>query len=124
MTAQDIHQRYQMLLRAGLASIHNLPLDSLESVTISQNGKATFSYNLALTTNIMAIMPRRSESSSIPDVLDSSVAINGTILAGTMMVKAEDEWDRLREKPELVNRIFHDIGFPSNQHVINNKESL
>lgn len=117
MNAGDIHRRYRLLLGAGLAGMHNLPLDSLESISISQHGKTTFSYNLAITTDMMAIMPRRSESSSIADVSGSSVAINGTILAGTMMVKAEDEWERLREQSNLFIGICNQIGFPPRQLV-------
>lgn len=115
MSAGDIHERYRQLLRAGFASVHGTPLDSLNTASLTNQGKVIISYNLAMTRNVLAIMPRRNESSSVVDVLDSSIAINGTILAGTMMVKNEKEWDRLREKPELVNGLLHDIGFQPRQ---------
>ena len=41
-----------------------------------------------------------------------SKTLNGTILAGTLMVKAESEWDALRENPQYLMKVLEKIGFP------------
>ena len=47
------------------------------------------------------------------DIVDPGVlSLNGTILGGTLMVKAEGEWDALRSNPEYLNRVLRDVGFP------------
>jgi len=111
LSAAGLHQKYLLLMRAALASIKHGSLESMKVFSISQDGRSTFSYNLAMTTEVMAILPRRAGDSSIPGVPDSSVAINGTILAGTMMVKSEEEWDSLRKRPKHLQRIFDDITY-------------
>lgn len=117
--AADLHQRYLLLMRAALASIsEERNLESLNAVSISRDRRTIFSYNLAMTTEVMAILPRRAEASAIPGVANSSIAINGTILAGTMMVKAEEEWHSLREQPQHVQKILNDITYPRMRDVL------
>lgn len=123
--SRAIHDSYILLLRAALASItdgHNL--NTLDAVSIHQDGKTTFSYNLAMTTGIMAILPRRQEAAVMDDSSDGYVFVNGTILAGTMMVRAEDDWDRLRQDPELVLPILNSITFPPKQSAGEGKQNL
>lgn len=108
--------KYLLLLKAAFAGISgNMELRDLDEARIQVDGRTTFSYNLAMTSTLMAILPRREESSRIPNVNEGSVAINGTILAGTMMVKAEDEWSRLRQHSEIAQQILRDISFPRAQ---------
>jgi len=110
--AADIYRTYLFLMQAALAGISEATdLETFDAVSISQDGRATFSYNLAMTAEVMAILPRRAEATGIPGVTDSSIAINGTILAGTMMVKSEEEWHRLRKQPEHVLKILSDITY-------------
>ncbi|RAL13561.1 putative bis(5'-nucleosyl)-tetraphosphatase [Aspergillus homomorphus CBS 101889] len=86
----------------------------------SSTGPAAISYNLAMTESTMMICPRRSESAHIPiepgaraDVAEAGVvALNGTILAGTLMVKAEAEWNELRRNPQSLGNVLSTIGFP------------
>lgn len=40
------------------------------------------------------------------------VALNGTTLGGTMMVKHEEEWNTLRSQPEKLDSILAAIGIP------------
>ena len=81
------------------------------------------SYNLAMTTSRMAICPRRSEAARIDQRKESTdlaideagaVALNGTLLAGTLMVKTEKEWNVLRgEEGEVqLNEILTAVGIP------------
>ena len=83
----------------------------------------TVSYNLAMTSSRMAICPRRSEAARIDQRKESTdleidetgaVALNGTLLAGTLMVKTEKEWNVLRgQEGELrLNEILTAVGIP------------
>lgn len=70
----------------------------------------------------MMICPRRQETATVPVDADSVAAreiadhgvlsLNGTILAATLMVKAEGEWDALRENPEHLTQVLATIGYP------------
>jgi len=65
-----------------------------------ENGDVPISYNLAMTTSAMGIVPRRNEAYVLRN--DSgedagAVALNGTLLAGTLMVKGAAEWEWLKE---------------------------
>ncbi|CAO2657197.1 Nn.00g033230.m01.CDS01 [Neocucurbitaria sp. VM-36] len=78
-------------------------------------GDLPISYNLAMTTAGMAILPRRSEGTMLQRDDGSEigfVALNGTTLGGTMMVKNQEEWDTLRKKPEMLDHILTAIGVP------------
>lgn len=78
-------------------------------------GDLPISYNLAMTTAGMVILPRRSEGTMLRRDDGSEigfVALNGTTLGGTMMVKQQEEWDLLRKKPELLDQILTAIGIP------------
>lgn len=84
------------------------------------DGPTTISYNLAMTTSRMMICPRKSESAWLPidpihrnETLEAGlVRLNGTILAGTLMVKAAAEWDVLRKQPDILEPVLEAIGFP------------
>ncbi|KAF2031284.1 Ap4A phosphorylase-like protein II [Setomelanomma holmii] len=78
-------------------------------------GNSTFSYNLAMTTAGMCILPRRAEGTMLRREDGSEVgfvALNGTTLGGTMMVKYQEEWDLLRKWPEMLDHILLAIGIP------------
>jgi sulfate adenylyltransferase (ADP) / ATP adenylyltransferase len=114
--AASLHAKYIMLMKAALsASTAHGRSRGGESgkLEIERNGRTTFSYNLALTTNMMAICPRRSESAQIPGLDEShDVSINGTILGGTLMVKNVTEWHTMLQNPHLLDGIIAAIGFP------------
>jgi len=78
-------------------------------------GDLPISYNLAMTTSGMAILPRRREGTMLhrDDGSDIGfVALNGTTLGGTLMVKHQEEWDVLRTKPGALDNILNSIGIP------------
>ena len=52
-------------------------------------------------------MLRRDDGSDI-----GFVALNGTMLAGTLMVKYQEEWDVLRIEPEKLDTLLEAIGIP------------
>ncbi|KAF2192690.1 5',5'''-P-1,P-4-tetraphosphate phosphorylase 2 [Zopfia rhizophila CBS 207.26] len=79
------------------------------------DGTSPISYNLAMTTTAMAICPRRSEGCMLRRDDGTNVgfvALNGTTLGGTLMVKFQDEWDTLRAQPEKLDSILEAIGIP------------
>jgi ATP adenylyltransferase len=41
------------------------------------------------------------------------LALNGTVLAGTALVKTQEEWDALRAEPEQLLEILGRIGVPT-----------
>lgn len=81
----------------------------------SKGGDLSISYNLAMTTSGMVILPRRAEGTMLKREDGSEVgfvALNGTTLGGTMMVKHQEEWDLLRKRPEMLDNILTAIGIP------------
>ncbi|CAK7218017.1 bifunctional AP-4-A phosphorylase/ADP sulfurylase [Sporothrix curviconia] len=72
---------------------------------------ARISYNLALTRRTMAIIPRTAEGSAVTSD-GSSLSLNGTVLAGTALVKNEAEWDALRRDPARLGDVLAHIGVP------------
>jgi len=78
-------------------------------------GETAISYNMAMTRDAMAVMPRTAEGARLESEDGQDVgmlALNGTVLAGTALVKSEAEWDALRQRPELLLRVLGQIGVP------------
>ncbi|KAF9735360.1 putative bis(5'-nucleosyl)-tetraphosphatase [Paraphaeosphaeria minitans] len=81
----------------------------------SAQGDLPISYNMAMSTQGMAIIPRRNEGHMLrrDDGTDIGfVQLNGTVLGGTLMVKFQEEWDTLRQHPEKLDAILEAIGIP------------
>lgn len=117
ISSSSLHSKYMMLMRAALlastSSSNSLQAGRLDEAQVANNGPARFSYNLALTSDMMAICPRRTESALIPGLSDDhDVSINGTILSGTLMVKNEKEWHALLQNPHLLDDMLEAIGYP------------
>ncbi|KAJ5114500.1 ATP adenylyltransferase C-terminal [Penicillium alfredii] len=117
---ETLHTIYLRLYRAAVAATHGQTADQYPE-NIPTEGPAVISYNLAMTLSTMLICPRRQETARVPvdaaaaseKILDSGVlSLNGTLLAGTLMVKAESEWDALRRNPGLLTGVLADVGHP------------
>ncbi|PWY89308.1 HIT-like protein [Aspergillus heteromorphus CBS 117.55] len=116
-SAETLHRIYLSLYAVAVATATGGPRIAVPEST---TGPAAISYNLAMTDSTMMICPRRSEDARIPVDVDASadvaeagvVALNGTILAGTLMVKAEAEWDELRRSPSALGDVLAEIGYP------------
>lgn len=105
-----LHEMYLSLYRAALLASTPI-ITTTEQTRIS--GPAAISYNLAMTRDIMMICPRRKETASLPGLgADADVSLNGTILAGTLMVKTEEQWDHLRGDGEVINDLLAEVGIP------------
>ncbi|KAI0025022.1 ATP adenylyltransferase-domain-containing protein [Xylariomycetidae sp. FL0641] len=78
-------------------------------------GEARVSYNLAMTRTAMAVCPRVAEGAGVRDARGREagfVALNGTVLAGTALVKNQAEWDAVRANPDALQRVLAQIGVP------------
>ncbi|PYI35038.1 bis-tetraphosphatase [Aspergillus indologenus CBS 114.80] len=123
-SSETLFATYLSLYRAAVAAVvaAATTTNSSNSNRRAQEttGPAVVSYNLAMTESSMIICPRRRESAHVPvepgasaDVAEAGVvALNGTILAGTLMVKAEAEWTELRRNPQSLSNVLSTIGFP------------
>ena len=107
----DLMEKYWMLYEKAEAVLTGKP-------AVINRKRANISYNLAMTTTTMAICPRTSESGRLMDATSDEdqnsgvVALNGTILAGTLMVKTKSEWNGLRENPEQLRDLLQSVGVP------------
>jgi ATP adenylyltransferase len=113
----DLLEVYNQLYSAANEAVNHFVATNAGSLSLHSTGggDSPFSYNLAMTTHGMAILPRRAEGAMLRRDDGSEigfVALNGTTLGGTMMVKHQEEWDTLRKGPELLDDILASIGIP------------
>ncbi|KAJ8112937.1 hypothetical protein OPT61_g4823 [Boeremia exigua] len=90
----------------------------------TEGGDSPISYNLAMTTEGMMIVPRRSEGTMLkrPDGSEIGfVALNGTTLGGTLLVKHQEEWDVLRMQRGKLDSILNAVGIPKVPQTYNSR---
>ena len=121
-SAETLHSIYLSLYRAAVsAAIEGS--ENLPGLSVQDHGPAAISHNLAMTETAMMICPRRSENAMIPikgkeeakeegAVEPGVIALNGTILGGTLMVKMEGEWEELKRSPDVLGGVLGKAGFP------------
>lgn len=85
---------YNELYDAAKDAVNTFIATSSEGFALhpADEGDSPISYNLAMTTSGMAILPRRSEGTMLQREDGSEigfVALNGTTLGGTMMVSRQ-----------------------------------
>lgn len=117
--AGTLKQIYQYLYDSASNSLQSWNEDCSPKQTAlnTYTGQASISYNLAMTTQAMAICPRRSETAVVPTANgEGSVAVNGTILAGTLMVKERSEWDAIRQGQVVIDEVLAEIGIPPSSY--------
>jgi sulfate adenylyltransferase (ADP) / ATP adenylyltransferase len=121
MSPAELHAIYLDLYRKACGAFVNFSGSVGADVTDrQQDGESKISYNLGMTRNSLTILPRLAEGSPIntPDGnVVGNLALNGTVLAGTALVKNEAEWDALRRDPNIVFGVLKKIGIPSNSQV-------
>ncbi|RMZ72115.1 bis(5 -nucleosyl)-tetraphosphatase [Pyrenophora seminiperda CCB06] len=117
-TGPDLLAIYKELYAAAKQAVENFIVshpDDQFALHPVDKGDLPISYNLGMTTTGMVVLPRRAEGTMLRRDDGSEigfVALNGTTLAGTMMVKHKDEWDMLRDNPRLLDSILMAIGIP------------
>ncbi|CAJ2506261.1 Uu.00g003910.m01.CDS01 [Anthostomella pinea] len=108
MSGEERHDAYLALYKRAVKA-------TIASEEVPDKGEAKISYNFAMTSTSMALCPRTAEGASIQNRSDEeagSVALNGTVLAGTALVKNQAEWDALRENPDMLLSVLRKIGVP------------
>ncbi|KAK0711954.1 ATP adenylyltransferase-domain-containing protein [Lasiosphaeris hirsuta] len=80
-----------------------------------EDGEARISYNMAMTREVMVVVPRMAEGAEVTagGEVVGKLALNGTLLAGTALVKSQAEWDALRGDPGQVFEVLRRIGVPN-----------
>ena len=109
----DIYSRLYTFAASGVRQYIETHSDL--SLHDTSHGDLPISYNLAMTADCMLIAPRRAEGMVVKRDDGSeveAVALNGTFLGGTMMVKNEEVYGLLQEKPQRVEEIFAAVGVP------------
>ncbi|PSN63207.1 HIT-like protein [Corynespora cassiicola Philippines] len=113
-SAEQLQSAYAKLYTAAVAaSVAAGVLPA--SATPAMEGELPLSYNLALTLSGMAIIPRRAEGCMLrrDDGTEVGfVALNGTVLGGTLMVKGQEEWEYLRGGEGRLDKVLAGIGVP------------
>ncbi|KAI0408600.1 HIT-like domain-containing protein [Xylaria palmicola] len=106
MSAEERHRAYLSLYKRAVHA-------AMAGVEAVETGEAQISYNLAMTSTCMAICPRTAEGMPIRDQNGDEVgkvALNGTVLAGTALVKTQAEWDTLRRTNTTLYAVLGSIG--------------
>ncbi|BDD57711.1 bifunctional AP-4-A phosphorylase/ADP sulfurylase [Monascus purpureus] len=124
-SAETLHSIYLSLYKAAVAVTKSVSSstdqeENYDTTTIATEGPIAIGYNLAMTVSTMLICPRKSDRAVIPVAREVEgqgaetgvVSVNGTVLAGTLMVKAESEWDLLREDPQVLTDVLVTVGYP------------
>lgn len=127
-----LHEIYLSLYDKAKASVHAASLLQSNQGFLDHFA-AEISYNLAITTSTMAICPRTSEGSTLSretigkneqSCQGSIVALNGTLLSGTLMVKNENDWNELRCDEGKLYNLLKLIGVPPNHSEHSTKTTL
>ncbi|KAI2469273.1 HIT-like protein [Annulohypoxylon bovei var. microspora] len=108
MSAKERHSAYLELYRRATKSV-------FPDREVKDEGEAQISYNFAMTSSTMALCPRTAEGVMIKNKSGEDigqVSLNGTVLAGTALVKNQAEWDALREDPDMLLDVLKGIGLP------------
>ncbi|KAK0717715.1 HIT-like domain-containing protein [Lasiosphaeria miniovina] len=125
--ADALHAAYLALYNQACAAVSAHDHHDIDGI-IPEEGEARISYNLAMTRDVMVVVPRLAEGGEItvpsspasagggggatPRKTVGKLALNGTVLAGTALVKSAAEWHALRQDPGQVLDILRRIGVP------------
>jgi ATP adenylyltransferase len=120
-TSEELLQLYIALHTQASNAYDEYDRDRAISSPVSPDdapARSPLSYNLALTNNSMVVCPRRAEGSMISLNTDQPqlvgpISLNGTLLAGTLLVKKEEEWNTLKSNPSQLESVLNAIGIPS-----------
>lgn len=117
MPSSELYSVYLRLYRRACKAMdafvgHTSSSDSAE--VAPSYGPTRISYNMAMTKSNLLICPRLAEGDAVTSGGNNvgKLALNGTLLAGTALVKNEAEWDALRKNPDKLAAILKAIGLP------------
>jgi len=117
---KPLHDVYLRLYRKACEAV--LGTANTAATGVGQvSGEASISYNLGMTRDVMVVVPRIAEGQAVVADVDGQrqevgrLALNGTVLAGTALVKTQAEWDALRAEPQQILEVLGRIGVPNIQ---------
>ncbi|GAB0135789.1 hypothetical protein EsDP_00004114 [Epichloe bromicola] len=117
MPASELHGIYLRLYREACRAVEARGRSgngsAVEEEDAPADGPALISYNMALTRNRLVICPRLAQGGPVygEDGREvGTLALNGTLLAGTALVKNEQEWDALRKNSGALVDVLKRIG--------------
>lgn len=103
ISPEELHETYISLYRQAVEAVksHAEQASSLENaISHASQGPAEISYNMAMTRSSLVICPRVDEGAAVSNAdgtqLVGKLGLNGTVLAGTALVKSEAEWEAMR----------------------------
>lgn len=108
MNTEERHRTYLSLYKRAVRA-------AMANVEAVEEGEAQISYNFAMTATCMALCPRTAEGARVRDENGNEmghVALNGTVLAGTALVKNQVEWNALRTNSPILSDVLREIGVP------------
>ncbi|KAF4456406.1 hypothetical protein F53441_1476 [Fusarium austroafricanum] len=124
MSGADLHSIYLRLYRKACRAVAVHTKDPIHTEEAPTDGPTRISYNMAMTKDTLVVCPRLAEGVKLQgqdgDIL-GTLALNGTLLAGTALVKNELEWEALKKDPAALRNVLRDIGVPT---VFENGETL
>lgn len=110
--SSDLHAAYLRLYRQACRAVAQREHSGEEYVEPPLEGETVISYNMAVTKNTLVICPRLAEGVNIykDGQAVGTLSLNGTVLAGTALVKNEAEWNALREDSRALSQALRGIG--------------
>ena len=122
-TAEQLHKTYLALLEVARQTVEGYTSTDPDAETIEadkelpETEEVPFSYNLAFMDKLMVILPRISSGSEIEGENGGEngyVELNGTVLAGTLLVKEREVYERFEgEKGQkLLEKVLGGVGVP------------
>ena len=109
---KSLYEAYLSLYSAAIEAIPSFNSDHFSVTNGAQDqSEVSISYNLGMLTDVMALCPRKSESGELNGG-HGEVWFNGTVIAGTCMLKDEAVWKKIKEEPEMMEGVFDGIGYP------------
>ncbi|KAH7329417.1 alpha-galactosidase [Stachybotrys elegans] len=114
ISSADLYAAYLRVYRRACRAM-SAHMGAAETDEAPAKGESRISYNMAMTRSTIVVCPRVTEGANIVStegVALGSLALNGTLLAGTALVKNELEWEALKRDPEGLLRVLKAIGIP------------
>ncbi|KAH6720131.1 HIT-like domain-containing protein [Leptodontidium sp. MPI-SDFR-AT-0119] len=110
-SAEELYQIYIGLHARACQLVKNSSATS--PITEASSQESSTSYNLGFTDRAIVLCPRASEGLKIEDNSGNfigPIALNGTVIGGTLLVKSEEEWDVLRNDESKLTDVLQAIG--------------
>ncbi|KAF4976743.1 hypothetical protein FZEAL_6621 [Fusarium zealandicum] len=116
MSGEELHSVYLRLYRKACRAVAVHTRDPMHVEEAPAEGPTRISYNMAMTKDTLVVCPRLAEGAKLlshdGDIL-GTLAFNGTLLAGTALVKNGLEWEALKRDPEGLRHVLQDVGVPT-----------